>query len=239
MAKYIYEHKNWTNFSWKEKVINTIFGEVRLMQGKIIGQMNMLGVSAKEDSEGFMTRLQQVIRIIVEYDMSSQKDFDIRNARKLLQLLYILSGNLPYKPNISELTRKSEIYRNIITGYLNYLEQAQLIRQLYPTGVSISKLQKPEKIYLDNTNLAYVLATNTTDRSNLRATFFASQLSVNHKLSLPKYGDFMVDNKWVFQIGTRYKDKEQIMDVPNSFVEADEWDYPVSVLPLWVFGMLY
>ena len=50
MAKYIYQHKNWTKFSWQDKAINTIFGEVRLMQGKIIGQMNALGFSAKEEA---------------------------------------------------------------------------------------------------------------------------------------------------------------------------------------------
>jgi Fic family protein len=50
MAKYIYENKNWTDFSWQDKDINVVFGEVRLMQGKIIGQMNALGFSAKEEA---------------------------------------------------------------------------------------------------------------------------------------------------------------------------------------------
>ena len=50
MVKYIYQQKNWTNFSWQDKVINAVFGEVRLMQGKIIGQMNALGFSAKEEA---------------------------------------------------------------------------------------------------------------------------------------------------------------------------------------------
>ena len=50
MAKYIYEYKNWTAFTWNDKVINALFGEVRLMQGKIIGQMNALGFSAKEEA---------------------------------------------------------------------------------------------------------------------------------------------------------------------------------------------
>jgi Fic family protein len=49
MAKYIYEHKNWTNFTWNDETISAVFGEVRLMQGKIIGYMNALGFSAKED----------------------------------------------------------------------------------------------------------------------------------------------------------------------------------------------
>ena len=50
MAKYIYEYKNWTDFIWQDKAINAVFGEVRLMQGKIIGQMNALGFSAKEEA---------------------------------------------------------------------------------------------------------------------------------------------------------------------------------------------
>jgi Fic family protein len=50
MAKYIYQHKNWTSFTWDDKAINAVFGEVRLIQGKIIGQMNALGFSAKEEA---------------------------------------------------------------------------------------------------------------------------------------------------------------------------------------------
>ena len=50
MAIYIYENKNWTAFTWQDRVINAVFGEVRLRQGKIIGQMNALGFSAKEEA---------------------------------------------------------------------------------------------------------------------------------------------------------------------------------------------
>jgi hypothetical protein len=50
MAKYIYEYKNWTDFTWENAVIHSIFGEVRWMQGKIIGQMNALGFSSKEEA---------------------------------------------------------------------------------------------------------------------------------------------------------------------------------------------
>jgi Fic family protein len=50
MAKYIYQQRSWPNFSWQEKEINALFGEVRLRQGKIIGQMNAMGFSAKEEA---------------------------------------------------------------------------------------------------------------------------------------------------------------------------------------------
>jgi Fic family protein len=50
MAKYIYDYPNWTAFTWQDKNIIIVFGEVRLMQGKIIGQMNALGFSEKEEA---------------------------------------------------------------------------------------------------------------------------------------------------------------------------------------------
>lgn len=50
MAKYIYEYKDWTHFTWDDRAINAVFGEVKLLQGKIIGQMNALGFSAKEEA---------------------------------------------------------------------------------------------------------------------------------------------------------------------------------------------
>ncbi|AIM39053.1 hypothetical protein KO02_21970 [Sphingobacterium sp. ML3W] len=50
MAKYIYQHKNWTNFTWNNKAINVAFGEVRHLQGKITGQMSFLGFSIQEET---------------------------------------------------------------------------------------------------------------------------------------------------------------------------------------------
>ncbi|MGS2764549.1 ATP-binding protein [Sinomicrobium sp. M5D2P9] len=192
-----------------------------------------------EDEESFATRLQQVIRIIVEYDMAQLSGFDIRNARKLLQLLYILSANVPFKPNISELARKSHIHRNTINEYLNFLDEAQLIRQVYPAGISVSTLQKPEKILLNNPNLAFALAPNATDKGNLRETFFASQLAVHHKISLPGQGDFTINDTYVFEIGGRKKGRKQIEGVEHAFVVVDDVDFPVLHIPLWAFGMLY
>lgn len=50
MAKYIYKYKNWTNFTWRGADINAVFGEVRNLQGRIIGQMNSLGFVTKEEA---------------------------------------------------------------------------------------------------------------------------------------------------------------------------------------------
>lgn len=51
MGKYIYEHENRTDFTWNDKAINALFGEVRLLQGKTIGQMKAPGFTAKEETK--------------------------------------------------------------------------------------------------------------------------------------------------------------------------------------------
>lgn len=50
MPKYIYNYKNWPGFTWREAAISKIFGEVRHLQGTIIGQMRGLGFAAKEEA---------------------------------------------------------------------------------------------------------------------------------------------------------------------------------------------
>ena len=50
MAKYIYQFKDWTDFTWRAVEISQIFGEVRNLQGRIIGQMNTLGFANKEEA---------------------------------------------------------------------------------------------------------------------------------------------------------------------------------------------
>jgi len=193
-----------------------------------------------EDQESLSDRIQQLIRIIVEYDMAELHDFDIRNARKMLQLFYVLAANVPYKPNITELAKKSGVHRNTINNYLSFLEQAQLVRQLYYSGISIVVLQKPEKIYLNNTNLAYALTNIEPNEGNLRETFFASQLSVGHRLSYTRNGDFVVNGQWTFEIGGKNKTLKQLQGVENGYRVIDDVAFTVNdALPLWVFGFLY
>jgi predicted AAA+ superfamily ATPase len=194
----------------------------------------------KEDFQGYHLRLQQLIRLVVEYDMAELHDFDIRNAKKMLQLLYILAENVPFKPNLTKISQKSNIHRNSINSYLYYLEQAHLISQLYPSGISTAILQKPEKIYLNNANLAYALSIHQPDKDNLRETFFLNQLQVSHRVHYPLKGDFIIDGTWIFEIGGKNKKHDQIKSLEHAFVVQDDVEYPVSLtLPLWLFGFLY
>jgi predicted AAA+ superfamily ATPase len=193
-----------------------------------------------EDKETVHQKINQLIRTIVEYDMAELKDFDIRNAKKILQLMYVISQQVPFKPNLVTLAEKTNIHRNSLNNYLHYLEQAKLISLLQPAGKSTAILQKPEKIYLNNTNLLYALAEQQVDKGNLRETFFLSQLNAVSKITMPKQGDFFVDNKFTFEVGGKDKSKKQIEGLKNAWVVKDDLEFPVgNDLPLWMFGLLY
>ncbi|MBK7695651.1 MAG: ATP-binding protein [Saprospiraceae bacterium] len=193
-----------------------------------------------EDKETVHQKINQLIRTIVEYDMAELKDFDIRNAKKILQLMYVIAQQVPFKPNLVALAEKTSIHRNSLNNYLHYLEQAKLISLLQPAGKSVASLQKPEKIYLNNTNLLYALAEKQVDKGNLRETFFLSQLNAVHKIAMPKQGDFFVDNKYTFEVGGKDKSKKQIAGIKNAWVVKDDLEFPVgNNLPLWMFGCLY
>ena len=192
-----------------------------------------------EDKQGYATRLQQLVRLIVEYDMAELKGFDIRNAKKMLQLLNVVAANVPFQPNISNIAIKSDIHRNSVVSYLHFLEEAQLIKLLYASGISLATLQKPEKVYLDNPNLAFSFSTSNPNKGNLRETYFISQVAVRHKVSYPKQGDFLVDDVYTFEVGGKDKTNQQIDTIKNSFVVADDIEFPITKLPLWLFGFLY
>jgi predicted AAA+ superfamily ATPase len=194
---------------------------------------------SKEDKQGYATRLQQLVRLIVEYDMAELKGFDIRNAKKMLQLLNVVAANVPFQPNITNIATKSDIHRNSVVTYLHFLEQAQLIKLLYASGISLATLQKPEKVYLDNPNLAFAFSTSSPNVGNLRETYFISQVAVRHKVSYPKQGDFLVDDVYTFEVGGKDKTSKQIDTVKNGFVVADDVEFPITKLPLWLFGFLY
>jgi predicted AAA+ superfamily ATPase len=192
------------------------------------------------DTSTAYQRINQLIRTIVEVDMAELKDFDIRNAKKILQLIYVIAQQVPFKPNLTNLAAKTGVHRNSLTNYLHYLEQAKIITMLYPAGNSNAILQKPEKIYLNNTTLLSALAEEQANIGSVRETFFLSQIQTLYKVQFPQQGDFIVRGKYTFEIGGKGKKSKQIEAVSNAWVVKDDIEFPImNVLPLWMFGMLY
>jgi predicted AAA+ superfamily ATPase len=120
------------------------------------------------------------------------------------------------------------------------LQETQLTNHFHKDISGINLLQKQEKIYFENTNLAYTLAQSNTDIGNMRETFFLNQLSYNHSVEYPNSGDFWVDKKLLFEIGGKNKTDKQIKTSSSAYIAADNIEYGFGKkIPLWQFGMLY
>lgn len=193
-----------------------------------------------EDLTGFHTRLRQLTRAIVEYDMAELKGFDIRHAKKMLQLLYVVAQQVPFKPNLQALADKTAIHRNSINNYLYYLQEARLLHLLYKDGISVSTLQKPEKVYLDNPNLLYALAQIAPSAGTLREVFFLNQASGIYHVAYGNEVDFIVNQTYLFEVGGMGKSTHQLKGQPKAWVVKDNMEWPTAgQLPLWLFGFLY
>jgi predicted AAA+ superfamily ATPase len=194
-----------------------------------------------ENINTYHLKLEKVVRLIIEEDLQFIAGFNPHHSRKIYQLLYILSTNVPFKPNISNLSEKTGISRNMIVEYLYYLNNAKLINSLSAAGKSISTLQKPDKIFLENTNLSFALSPNNTDKGSLREAFFMNQLkNAGHEINLPLKGDFYIDDKHTFEIGGKGKSAKQLMGIENSFTAIDDMEAGLgNKIPLWMFGLLY
>ena len=185
-------------------------------------------------------QLSEIINMIIEMELLSLKRIDVSKIPKVKQLLSIISQSVPFKPNISTLASKINISRNSLLEYIYALVDANILMSVHKNSFGVSLLQKPEKIYIDNPNYMYSLLSAEPDIGNLRETFFLNQLTQNHKVTYPKQGDFLVDEKYLFEIGGKNKDYKQIAGIENSYIAADDIEYGYrNKIPLWLFGFLY
>ena len=189
----------------------------------------------------YYTIVNNVVRHIIEDELPRICKVELSNTRKIRALMNILASNEPYQVDISKLSVQSGLQRKTILAYFKYLSDAKLINLLYSDYLNAKKMQKPDKIYIENTNMLYALATHPIKEGTLRETFAVNQLGVEHEVEYgKKKGDFVVDGKYTFEVGGPGKGFKQIAGVPDSYVLADEIDYPwENKLPLWLVGFLY
>lgn len=183
--------------------------------------------------------LMQVVAQTMESDIPIYLNANASIGRKLKQLLMVVAESVPFKPVMQKLADVTGINRNYIQDYLMYMERAGMIAQLRDAVGGIRGLGKTEKVYLDNTNLIYVLAPKRADIGNVRETFFMNQMRVVGDVMCSPVSDFLVDGM-TFEIGGRKKGQKQISDVKNGYVLKDDIEAGyANVLPLWAFGLLY
>ena len=188
---------------------------------------------------GFEIRLQQVVNHVLENDYPIIEGVEQSTIRKTKKMFMILAEQVPQTPNMSNLYNELETDRNQGLKMLYALEKAGLMALLSDKPKQIDKLSRPEKIFMDNSNLMYAYATNP-NIGTVRETFFLSQLAVDHSVIYPAKGDFLVDGKYLFEVGGRKKSFKQIKDVDDSYMAVDDTEIGHhNRIPLWMFGLLY
>jgi predicted AAA+ superfamily ATPase len=194
----------------------------------------------RDGIQTYYSRIQDILSMIIELELPLLRGVEVAYTNKLKQLLFIVAQSVPFVPNVSKLSERIGVNRNTLIAYLNYLDQAALTRNIFKPAQGVSLLQKPDKLLLDNPNLMYALSEEKPNVGSLRETFFVNQLSRNHKVEHSEKGNFLVDGKAIFEVGGRNKTTEQIKNVPNSYVAADDIEFGHrNVIPLWMFGFLY
>ena len=187
----------------------------------------------------FDLRLQQIINQTLEADIPVYAGMNVSTGRKLKQLLAIIAKSVPFKPNLNKIAEMLSVSRNNIADYCLYIEEVGMISQLRNETSGIRGLGKVDKIYLDNTNLIYSLAENTSDMGNLRETFFLNQMRVKYNITSSKIADFLI-NDFTFEVGGGNKRQKQIQGIEKGFIVKDDIEFGYqNTIPLWQFGLSY
>ena len=189
----------------------------------------------------YNTTIEQVVGYIVDDELPRICKVDVQNTRKIKALINILAISVPYEIDVKRLSIQSALQRTTVLEYFNYLNKAKILNLLYSDYYNAKKMQKPDKILMDNSNMLYALASQPVNIGTVRETFAVNQLSRSHLVEYAKTGgDLRVDGKYVFEIGGADKDFAQIADMPDSYILADDIEYPSgNKLPLWIIGFLY
>ena len=188
-----------------------------------------------KNPEFYSESLLRHVNLALEIDVTYLNQIELKYLSKLRKLLQLIGGQMPFSPNVSKISAEIETSRATVINYLHYLKNARLINLLFSTS-SNGQLQKPDQVYLHNTNLLHIVAPDNINNRNLRLTFFYNQVGYHHKLSSSQEDDFKVNNQYNFAVGGKYTQVEG----DNRFAAADMIEIGEgNVIPLWLFGFLY
>jgi len=201
-----------------------------------------------EDKDTYYQRIVQMINLILETDLPYINKIEMQQIAKLKKLLYMLAINVPFIPNITDIAKATNISRPKVYEYLEHLESAKIINSIRSKEKGYNVMSKPEKLFMQNTNISYAL-TSKIDTGSARESFFVNQIKsyYNSEIKLiddtifsSQVGDFLVNDKYIFEVGGKNKSFWQIKDLPNSYVVSDDIEIGFkNKIPLWLFGFLY
>ncbi|MCC6127786.1 MAG: hypothetical protein IT584_01095 [Chlamydiae bacterium] len=161
--------------------------------------------------------------------------------QKIKELLIFIANAVPFTPNWNSLKSIVEVgdLRTLKT-YFAHLKDAELIQSLTKTTQKLHRLESPSKIYLNNPNQLYAIASQIPDKRTVRETFFLNMTLQKHEVTLPGNGDFLIDHEWLFEVGGKNKTFDQIRSEKNGYLACDDLEQGAGAkITLWLFGFLY
>ena len=194
----------------------------------------------KTEKKHYHEQLLNTVNAVLDVDLPAVESIEPFSIQKIKKLLLVIAQKVPFTPNITDLATLIEVNRNYLLNFLNILEKAQLISLLRQDVSGLRTLSKPEKIYLNNTNINFALENEKPDIGNIRETFFFNQLRVISSVTSTEKGDFKINDKYIFEIDGKNKGHGQIIGLENAYLALDNLEYGFSnKIPIWLFGFLY
>lgn len=192
-----------------------------------------------EMGDGYGMALRQMVVNTIEQDIPQAESVGTNTINRMKRLIALIARVTPFTVNVSRIADTLECDRQTVHKLLRTMQRASLINLLFKGHSNMQQLVKPEKVYLENTNLMYALA-REINSGNIRETFFANQLFNAHELAFSSQGDFLIDNAHTIEVGGHRKSFSQIKDLPDSYLAIDDIEIGNgNRIPLWLFGFLY
>jgi uncharacterized protein len=193
-----------------------------------------------EGASSYWERLRQTINHVLETDLPSAEHIGYQAVYSLRKLLSVVAEMVPFKPNILKLSQQIGISRETLLKYLFLLERADLVLLLHTDIHGISRMNKPEKIYLNNPNMIFALGEPQVNTGSLSETVLYNQLQPVHQIRYSGKADFLVDDRFTIEVGGKKKSDDQIRNLKDAYIAADNIEYAEgNKIPLWLFGFLY
>ncbi len=222
------------------KIARDISSQLKIIQ--LFGQYLRHGFYpfyTTESEANYLTRVNNILSTVVDYDIPAVEKVEYATLLKAKQLISIMASQTPSPLNAKLTADLMDVTKNQLIKIFSLLEKSQILRLLYFRAEKNPKsMIKPQKVLFNNSSILFALG--EADKGKVRETFLASMMARNHSLAYPASGDLLVDERYLFEVGGARKGFEQIKDIPDSFVAADDIEYGLgNKIPLWLFGFLY
>jgi len=219
-------------------IINALPEKVLALFGRYIGKA-YFPFYTPDNLQEYYGRIERLLDTTIHRDIPDMEKVEHETLHKLSRLLYVMSTETPFTLNVQSLSKKIEVSRNTIIKMFELLDKGAIVRCLHSGWKSPKSVAKPGKVLFNNTDILAALS-SMNETGTVRETFVASMLAPQHKLTEPPAGDFLVDEKYLLEVGGKSKSFKQIADIPDSFVVADDEETGFgSRIPMWIFGFLY